>query len=158
MWCKHRNIMNLLENRVSLEIVKSKFVLLLPAPDSQPQCKHVPFPAGDTCRSTMIGRVAKGRLQIRQIYRLLQWIHIGDKVQIRKMLKLGVQNLINLTEPRDRIGVLHVAVSANNEGTTLMLLAKPGHIYLYLEPNLVQVCFFISWINLNCFIWLHWWI
>lgn len=71
----------------------------------------------------MIGRVAKGRLQIRQIYRLLQWIHKGDKVQIRKMLKLGVPNLINLAEPRDRIGVLHVAVSANNEGTALILLA-----------------------------------
>ncbi|XP_075893971.1 ankyrin repeat and EF-hand domain-containing protein 1 isoform X2 [Nelusetta ayraudi] len=71
----------------------------------------------------MISRVAKGRLQIRQIYRLLQWIHIGDKVQIRKMLKLGVQNLINLTEPRDGTGVLHVAVSANNEDMTRFLLS-----------------------------------
>lgn len=100
--------------------MKNKLALLLPALDSEPHCKHDPFQAGDTRHSTMIGRVAKGRLQIRQIYRLLQWIHIGDKVQIRKMLKLGVQNLINLTEPRDRIGVLHVAVSANDEGTTLI--------------------------------------
>lgn len=70
----------------------------------------------------MNGRVAKGRLQVRQIYRLLQWIHVGDKVQIKKMLKLGVENLINLTEPRDGIGVLHVAVSANNEGITYCIL------------------------------------
>lgn len=113
--------MNLQENHLCLDIVKSRFALLLPALDSEPHCKQNPFRAGDTCRSTMIGRVAKGRLQIRQIYRLLQWIHVGDKVQIRKMLKLGVQNLINLTEPRDRIGVLHVAVSANNEGTVTLL-------------------------------------
>lgn len=114
--------MKLQENPDCLEIVKNKLALLLPALDSEPHSKHNPFRAGDTCPSTMISRVAKGRLQIRQIYRLLQWIHVGDKVQIRKMLKLGVQNLINLTEPRDGTGVLHVAVSANNEGITSLFL------------------------------------
>lgn len=64
----------------------------------------------------MSGRVAEGRLQVLQVYRLLQCIHEGDKVQIEKMLKLGVENLINLTEPQDGTGALHVAVSANNEG------------------------------------------
>uniref|UniRef100_A0A3Q3R4L9 Ankyrin repeat and EF-hand domain containing 1a n=1 Tax=Monopterus albus TaxID=43700 RepID=A0A3Q3R4L9_MONAL len=52
-------------------------------------------------------------MQVCQIYRLLQWVHKGNKVQIEKMVNLGVENLINLTEPQDGIGVLHVAVSAN---------------------------------------------
>lgn len=107
------------ENPVCLQIVDKNLPIGFHALDSEPQRLSVfPFGAGDTCPATMISRVAKGRLQIRQIYRLLQWIHVGDKFQIRKMLKLGVQNLINLTEPRDGIGVLHVAVSANNEGGT----------------------------------------
>ncbi|KAI3363617.1 hypothetical protein L3Q82_001250 [Scortum barcoo] len=65
--------------------------------------------------STMTGRVAVGRLQVLQIYRLLQYVHGGDKAQIEKMVKLGVKDLINLTEPQDGTGVLHVAVSANNQ-------------------------------------------
>ncbi|MEQ2170767.1 hypothetical protein GOODEAATRI_003696 [Goodea atripinnis] len=63
--------------------------------------------------------LAKGRLEVLQICRLLQWIHKGDKVEIEKMVKLGVKNLINLTEPRDGLGVLHLAVSANNSGDRL---------------------------------------
>lgn len=66
--------------------------------------------------SVMTGRVAAGRLQVLQIYRLLQCVHEGDKAQIEKMVNLGVENLINLTEPQDSTGVLHVAVSANNQG------------------------------------------
>uniref|UniRef100_A0A3B3TR91 Ankyrin repeat and EF-hand domain containing 1a n=1 Tax=Poecilia latipinna TaxID=48699 RepID=A0A3B3TR91_9TELE len=58
--------------------------------------------------------VATGRLQVLQIYRLLQWIHKGEKDEIQKMVKLGVKNLINLTEPQEGLGVLHLAVSANN--------------------------------------------
>ena len=64
----------------------------------------------------MSGRVAQGRLQGLQIYRLLQCVHENDRVQIEKMVNLGVKNLINLTEPKDGTGVLHVAVSANNQG------------------------------------------
>lgn len=64
----------------------------------------------------MSGRVAEGRLQVLQIYRLLQCVHGGDKEHIEKMVNLGVENLINLTEPRDGTGVLHVAVSANSQG------------------------------------------
>uniref|UniRef100_A0A3B3WHQ1 Ankyrin repeat and EF-hand domain containing 1a n=1 Tax=Poecilia mexicana TaxID=48701 RepID=A0A3B3WHQ1_9TELE len=60
--------------------------------------------------------VATGRLQVLQIYRLLQWIHKGEKDEIQKMVKLGVKNLINLTEPQEGLGVLHLAVSANNSG------------------------------------------
>lgn len=64
----------------------------------------------------MIGRVAQGHVQVRQIYRLLQCVHRGDKVQIEKLVTLGVKGLINLTEPEDGIGVLHVAALDNNLG------------------------------------------
>ncbi|XP_074471926.1 ankyrin repeat and EF-hand domain-containing protein 1 [Sebastes fasciatus] len=72
----------------------------------------------------MSGAVAEGHLQVRQIYRLLQCVHEGDMVQIEKMVKLGVDNLINLTEPQDGTGVLHVAVSANNQDLVSFLLSQ----------------------------------
>uniref|UniRef100_A0A3Q3LM98 Ankyrin repeat and EF-hand domain containing 1a n=1 Tax=Mastacembelus armatus TaxID=205130 RepID=A0A3Q3LM98_9TELE len=64
------------------------------------------------------------REEVLQIYRLLQYIHEGDKVQIEKMVNLGVENLINLTEPQDGTGVLHVAVSANNQDLVNFLLSQ----------------------------------
>ncbi|KAM9339461.1 ankyrin repeat and EF-hand domain-containing protein 1 [Symphorus nematophorus] len=75
----------------------------------------------------MSGRVAEGRLQVLQIYRLLQCVHEGDKGQIEKMVNIGVENLINLTEPEDGIGVLHVAVSANNHDLVSFLLSQGAH-------------------------------
>ncbi|KAM4713097.1 ankyrin repeat and EF-hand domain-containing protein 1 [Anableps anableps] len=71
--------------------------------------------------------VAKGRLEVLQIYRLLQWIHKGEKAEIEKMVKLGVKNLINLTEPRDGLGVLHLAVSDNNSDLVDFLLSLGAH-------------------------------
>lgn len=81
--------------------------------------------------SKMSGRVAEGRLQILQIYRLLQCVHEGDMAQIEKMLNRGVKNVINLTEPQDGIGVLHVAVSANNQGEGPALCSVSSHLMLY---------------------------
>ncbi|GLD59561.1 ankyrin repeat and EF-hand domain-containing protein 1-like isoform X1 [Lates japonicus] len=75
----------------------------------------------------MSGRAAEGRLQVLQIYRLLQYVHEGDKEQIEKMVNLGVENLINLTEPQDGTGVLHVAVSANNQDLVSFLLSHGAH-------------------------------
>uniref|UniRef100_A0A3B4X162 Ankyrin repeat and EF-hand domain containing 1a n=1 Tax=Seriola lalandi dorsalis TaxID=1841481 RepID=A0A3B4X162_SERLL len=72
----------------------------------------------------------KGRLQVLQIYRLLQWVHEGDKEQIEKMVNLGVENLINLAEPQDGTGVLHVAVSANNRDLVSFLLSHGA------QPNI----------------------
>uniref|UniRef100_UPI0037E6F8F0 ankyrin repeat and EF-hand domain containing 1a n=1 Tax=Semicossyphus pulcher TaxID=241346 RepID=UPI0037E6F8F0 len=75
----------------------------------------------------MSGREAEGRLQVLQIYRLLQCVREGDKGQIEKMVNLGVENLINLTEPKDGTGVLHVAVSANNQDLVSFLLSQGAH-------------------------------
>ncbi|XP_062293763.1 ankyrin repeat and EF-hand domain-containing protein 1a [Scomber scombrus] len=72
----------------------------------------------------MSGTVAQGRLQVLQIYRLLQCVHENDRVQIEKMVNLGVKDLINLTEPKDGTGVLHVAVSANNQDLVSFLLSQ----------------------------------
>ncbi|KAM9703149.1 ankyrin repeat and EF-hand domain-containing protein 1 [Menidia menidia] len=71
----------------------------------------------------MSGRVAQGRLHVLQIYRLLQYVREGDKVQIEKIVNFGVKNLINLIEPQDGIGVLHMAVSANNHDLVGFLLS-----------------------------------
>ncbi|XP_069014840.1 ankyrin repeat and EF-hand domain containing 1a [Embiotoca jacksoni] len=71
----------------------------------------------------MSSRVAEDRLQVLQVYRLLQFIHQADKVGIEKMVTLGVENLINLTEPQDGIGVLHVAVSKYNHDLVSFLLS-----------------------------------
>uniref|UniRef100_UPI003AAB4BB1 ankyrin repeat and EF-hand domain containing 1a n=1 Tax=Centroberyx gerrardi TaxID=166262 RepID=UPI003AAB4BB1 len=78
----------------------------------------------------MRGRTAEGRLQVLQVYRLLQYVHDGDTVQIEKMVKLGVENLINLTEPQDGTGVLHLAAAANNQDLVSFLLSQGA------QPNI----------------------
>ncbi|XP_028295298.1 ankyrin repeat and EF-hand domain-containing protein 1 [Gouania willdenowi] len=70
---------------------------------------------------------AHGRLEVLQIYRLLQYIHENHKERIAWMVELGVENLINLTEPKDGLGVLHVAVSANNHELVSFLLSLGAH-------------------------------
>ncbi|KAJ8009420.1 hypothetical protein DPEC_G00088690 [Dallia pectoralis] len=69
-------------------------------------------------------KVAEGRLQVLQIYRLLQYVHKGDRSQIEKMVEMGVEDLINLTEPREGTGVLHLAAVANNADMVSFLLAQ----------------------------------
>lgn len=95
------------------------------------------FPQQPCSEAVMSSRVAEGRLQVLQIYRLLQCIHEGDKVQIEKMLKLGDENLINLTEPQDGTGVLHVAVSANNQGQDSQILYTLCFIEQYSSSKLI---------------------
>ncbi|KAK7907356.1 hypothetical protein WMY93_015968 [Mugilogobius chulae] len=71
----------------------------------------------------MTCREAEGRLEVLQIYKLIQSIHENDKEQIERLLEHGADNLINLTEPKDGIGVLHVAVAANNQEMVSFLLS-----------------------------------
>ncbi|XP_035473487.1 ankyrin repeat and EF-hand domain-containing protein 1a isoform X3 [Scophthalmus maximus] len=78
----------------------------------------------------MRGREAEGRLQVLQIYRLLQCVHEGDRVQIEKLVNLGVENLINLTKPEDGAGVLHMAVSDNRHDLVSYLLSRGA------DPNI----------------------
>ncbi|XP_068599586.1 ankyrin repeat and EF-hand domain-containing protein 1-like [Brachionichthys hirsutus] len=73
--------------------------------------------------SSSSGSVARSPLQIGQLYRLIQWVHKGDAAEIEKMLDHGVENLIDLTEPRDGIGALHVAASADDRDMLNLLLS-----------------------------------
>ncbi|XP_033846530.2 ankyrin repeat and EF-hand domain-containing protein 1a [Periophthalmus magnuspinnatus] len=71
----------------------------------------------------MTSREAEGRLELLQIYKLIQCIHENDKEQIESLLEYGANDLINLTEPKDGTGVLHVAVAANNQELVSFLLS-----------------------------------
>lgn len=74
----------------------------------------------------MSTKVAEGRLEVRQIYRLLQLVNEDNKPEVERILLLGVENLIHLTEPKDWIGVLHAATLTNNLGDSHVLL--PGRL------------------------------
>ncbi|MEE6518256.1 hypothetical protein FKM82_029130 [Ascaphus truei] len=63
---------------------------------------------------TSTGTVTEGRLETLQIYKVLQCVREHDKDQIEKLIRLGVPDLINLTEPHHGDGVLHLAAVANN--------------------------------------------
>lgn len=58
--------------------------------------------------------VADGRLEVLQIYKLLQLVREGNKAQVEKMVRLGVPSLINLTEPSEGSGVLHLTSVSNS--------------------------------------------
>ncbi|XP_061126287.1 ankyrin repeat and EF-hand domain-containing protein 1a isoform X1 [Syngnathus typhle] len=75
----------------------------------------------------MTGSEVDNRLQVLQIYRLLQYIYENDEAQIEEMVNRGVENLINLTEPQHGTGALHMAVSSNNQDLTRFLLSLRAH-------------------------------
>lgn len=75
-------------------------------------------------RFIMSCTLAKGRLEVLQIYRLLQCVQDGDKPYIEKLISMGVDDLINLTEPREGNGVLHLASVANNPDMLEFLVAQ----------------------------------
>ncbi|XP_069464410.1 ankyrin repeat and EF-hand domain-containing protein 1 [Ambystoma mexicanum] len=66
--------------------------------------------------------VAEGRLETLQIYKVLQCVRAKDKDQIEKLIKLGVQDLINITEPQNGDGVLHLAAVGNDVDMAYFLL------------------------------------
>uniref|UniRef100_A0A4W4FS50 EF-hand domain-containing protein n=1 Tax=Electrophorus electricus TaxID=8005 RepID=A0A4W4FS50_ELEEL len=67
--------------------------------------------------------VAEGRLEALQIYKLLQFVREGSHSQVEKMVQLGVPNLINLTEPAEGTGALHLASVANDLNIAQFLLS-----------------------------------
>ncbi|XP_056125405.1 ankyrin repeat and EF-hand domain-containing protein 1a isoform X2 [Rhinichthys klamathensis goyatoka] len=67
---------------------------------------------------------AKGRLEVLQIYRLLQCVQDGEKPYIEKLISMGVDDLINLTEPCEGYGVLHLVSVANNPDMLEFLVAQ----------------------------------
>lgn len=58
--------------------------------------------------------MGEGRLEVLQIYKLLQLVREENKAEVEKMVCLGVPNLINLTEPGEGSGVLHLTSVSNN--------------------------------------------
>ncbi|KAG9336099.1 hypothetical protein JZ751_002446 [Albula glossodonta] len=58
--------------------------------------------------------VAEGRLEVMQVYKLLQVVRARDKPQIEKMARLGVPNLINYSEPEEGLSALHQSAEAND--------------------------------------------
>ncbi|KAJ8341843.1 hypothetical protein SKAU_G00341340 [Synaphobranchus kaupii] len=72
----------------------------------------------------MQGLVAEGRLELMQVYKLLQYVRHGNKAQIEKMVQLGVPNLINLSEPQEGLSSLHQAAEANDGSMISFLLAQ----------------------------------
>lgn len=74
-------------------------------------------------KSVMASTVARGRLEELQVYRLLQCVHDGNKVQIEKLISRGVDNLLNLTEPRGGKGAMHLAAVANSTDMLDFLLS-----------------------------------
>lgn len=75
----------------------------------------------------MCTKIAEDRLEICQIYRLLQFVNEGNKLEVEKILQLGVENLINLIEPKDCKGVLHAATLTNNLGGGNLLELIPSN-------------------------------
>ncbi|KAL1253882.1 hypothetical protein QQF64_016111 [Cirrhinus molitorella] len=75
----------------------------------------------------MSSNLAKGRLEVLQIYRLLQCVQDGDKPYIEKLISMGVHDLINLTEPCEGNGVLHLASVSNKPDMLGFLIAQGAH-------------------------------
>ncbi|CAL8361459.1 unnamed protein product [Gadus morhua 'NCC'] len=69
-------------------------------------------------------RVASGHLEILQVYQLLQCVRHGDKNKIKKLLRLGVPNLLNLSEPSEGQAALHLACIAPDPEMVEFLLSQ----------------------------------
>ncbi|XP_048456853.1 ankyrin repeat and EF-hand domain-containing protein 1a [Rhincodon typus] len=76
--------------------------------------------------------IAEGRLQILQVYKLIQYVRRRDKAEIEKLLTLGVPHLVNLSEPSQGEYALHLAALANDVEICKLLLS------LGAEPNVVD--------------------
>ncbi|XP_034153463.1 ankyrin repeat and EF-hand domain-containing protein 1 isoform X1 [Esox lucius] len=71
--------------------------------------------------------VAEARLEVLQVYRLLHCVREGDTAQIEKLVRLGVPDLINLTEPSQGNSAMHLACVANDIDMVRFLLSQRAH-------------------------------
>ncbi|XP_043552800.1 ankyrin repeat and EF-hand domain-containing protein 1a [Chiloscyllium plagiosum] len=76
--------------------------------------------------------IAEGRLQILQVYKLIQYVRQRNKAEIEKLLTVGVPHLVNLSEPSQGEYALHLAALANDVEICRLLLS------LGAEPNVVD--------------------
>ncbi|XP_073725310.1 ankyrin repeat and EF-hand domain-containing protein 1 isoform X2 [Misgurnus anguillicaudatus] len=74
-----------------------------------------------------MSRVAEGNLEVLQIYKLLQYVRAKNKSKVKKMVRIGVYNLINLTEPEQGHSALNLACVANDGDMVQFLLSLGAH-------------------------------
>ncbi|XP_078140764.1 ankyrin repeat and EF-hand domain-containing protein 1 [Centroberyx gerrardi] len=74
--------------------------------------------------SEAVGRLAEDRLEILQVQRLLQCVTNRDQPQVKKLLRLGVSGLVNLTERSEGRSALQLAASNNHTDMVSLLLAQ----------------------------------
>ncbi|XP_067900435.1 ankyrin repeat and EF-hand domain-containing protein 1a [Heterodontus francisci] len=67
--------------------------------------------------------LAQGRLQVLQVYKLIQYVRQRDKAEIEKLLTMGVPHLVNLGEPSQGEYALHLAAVANDVEICKLLLS-----------------------------------
>ncbi|KAI1897840.1 hypothetical protein AGOR_G00087410 [Albula goreensis] len=77
-----------------------------------------------TAGGSMRGAVAEGRLEVLQVCKLLQCVRERDKPQIEKLVRMGTPDLINMAEPQEGEGVLHLASAANDLDMAKFLLGQ----------------------------------
>ncbi|XP_072907399.1 ankyrin repeat and EF-hand domain containing 1a isoform X1 [Hemitrygon akajei] len=80
-----------------------------------------------------MSHIAQGRLQILQVYKLIQFVRQREKAEIEKLIALGVPHLVNLGEPSQGEFALHVAALANDVEICKLLLS------LGAEPDLLDL-------------------
>lgn len=71
--------------------------------------------------------VTEGRLEVLQIYKLLQLVREKNKAQVEKMVRFGMPNLMDMTEPCEGTGVLHLTSVSNDLVMAEFLLSLGAH-------------------------------
>ena len=71
--------------------------------------------------------IAKTRLQILQVCKLLQCVRDGNKEQVEKLTINGCPHLINFNDPAEGLTALIVAAKTNDDGMTDFLLGLGAH-------------------------------